>query len=307
MRSSILGGMLLLLMEGGAAMADAIEFRTWCIGHHHFEVPMILEPVEQYSVLRTMTVDRLGPGGEKDLDRMVRARIAALRAGETEQEGVLILFRDEMREGDVWIVSHVVDTSLLGVPADDWTEEAYVASDGVLFRVTRAMFPEDAEVARAELLTLARSLFPRADHAPVERGAVCLPGAGARVPPTTEAHGVTFAPSDGTRPVGLRVEIVHRAVGDPPLDVSDALPSGLGSRPAQLGDLDGRAFAANGREVGRLLVVGRPNDVGHAGIRIIAEYYDERDDAGAEPYGPEWTETVWNRLLGSFAPKRAVR
>ena len=260
MRIKILGGMILLFTQGGAAMADAVQSKAWCVGRHHFEVSADMEPEEQYSVVGTMIVDRLGPGGAADLDRTVYARIAALRAGTMGADGAPIVFRDAVQHGDVRIVSHTVDSSLLGIAFEEWTEEAYEATDGVLFGVTRIMFPENAAVARAEILTLARALFPRSDGQPArnesanrgfaEEGVVCLPGAGARMPPTAEAHGITFVPADGTRPVGLRIEVVYRAADSPTLEVSDALPQGFGTQALRLGDLGGRIFETNTDESG---------------------------------------------------------
>ncbi len=287
-------------------MADAAEFKTWCMGRHLFDVPVNLEPVENYSVVDTMVVDRVGEGGDRELDIYLNDRITALRNGLDQEDGTRVFYRMDTRLGDVRIVAHEIDTSLLGVPAEDWSEEAYVTRDGVLFRVSRAMFPEDADAARGTLVAFARSLKPRDDATAPQSGNLCLPGAEARLAPTTEAHGVTFAPGDETGPVGLRIETVFRPADAPPLEVSEAMPGGPGSQDVVLAGLEGRLLEANDPDIGRLLVAGHVNEGGRDGVRVILEYYDERAEAGTEPYDTDWVDAVWARLRESFATIRTT-
>lgn len=302
MWTRVIGLLLSMVLAGGNARAEENGSKTWCVGRHHFNAPQGFEVAEQYVVIRTMTVEKVGAGGARDFEQHVRSRIDALKTGRATDQGIGLRFRDFNTIGDVLVVGHSIDASLLGTEIDDWTEEAFVLRDGIIFKVTRVLFKDEEREARRELIALARSLEPRETDRIPATGTICLPDATANVPVTAEVHGVTLVPTSGERPVGIRVEMVHRPVGGAPIELDEAMPRGLGVSKAQLGGLDGKQYVENGREVGRIMTVGQQPNKAHGGMRITLEYFDERDDAGALPFSTEWVDVIWADLINSFRP-----
>ncbi len=299
--------LLALLAVNGRETAMAEDLgaaRTWCIGRHLVEVPAVFEPVEHYGIIEGMRIDALGPGSPADLSGLAKTRVAELKAGRGTDQGVALVYKDDRREGDIWVVAHRIDTSALGTTFEDWTEEAYLSSGGEMYRITAAIAAADAARAQGGLLTLARALSPRAEgEVPPGTGA-CLPGAFAEVGPVSEAHGMTFSHESGEKPLGLRVEVVLRRPDDVPLEVEADLPGGLRARAVEIAGLPGRAVSNTTGAVGFGAVAGQPQTDGTAGVKITVEYFDERPEFGAAPVTRDQAAALWPVLLNSIREKR---
>ena len=282
-------------------MADTdMNWRIWCIGRHLVEVPAHFAPQENFGSINAMRVDRLGPAVGDRLQTVVDQRARALSAGTEAEEGVPLVFRGAYREGEVHVLAHELELGQAPGTAFTWTEEAYVVKDGVVMRVVQVLSEDDQAGPRGQMLELAGRIAPsRRDDAPEGAGA-CLPEAMARVPMTSEVHGMTFAPKDaGGAAVGMDITIISRSPQDPPLE--QRLPSGPGARQITFAGLSGVYMEApEGVGPSRIAVVHRPAAGDRPALRIEVYYYDERPASEAPPDAAEQARMIFERVIGSI-------
>jgi hypothetical protein len=297
---SVLAALLTLFSKGPAIADTDMNWRTWCIGRHLVEVPARFAPQENFGSIDGMRVDRLGRGSRDRLQTYVDQRARALSSGAEAEEGVPLVFRGAYREGEVPVLAHELEMGQAPGTAFTWTEEAYVVKDGVMMRVVQVLSEDDAAGPRGQMLDLAGRIAPsRRDDTPEGPGA-CLPEAMARVPMTSEVHGMTFVPQDAKgAPVGMDITILSRSASDPPLD--PRLPSGAGAREITFAQMNGVYMEAPS-SVGpsRIAVVHRPAVGDRPALRIEVHYYDKRPASEAPPDAAEQARMIFDRVIGSI-------
>lgn len=287
----------------GTGMADEItQWRTLCIGRYLVDVPAELDLLEFYGSVNAVQIQPLGPGDAKDRDRLFDARIAELRDGRATSQGIGLIYKDHRTVGEVRIVAHRADTSALGTTFADWTEEAFVVSDGALFRLQGVIEPGTADTAQSELAQIAGAVQPRGETE-VPRGVgTCVPGAFVAVRPMSEAAGATLGLITDDGALGLQVSFVQRAPHHLPLAVDTRLnipaarDTEIAGYPGQQAMLD-ETYLNFGAMAGQ---ASTPDTWGHM-FRV--EYYDQRSDRSQGPVTADQARALWPRVLQSIRQK----
>lgn len=285
------------------AMADEVTpLRTLCIGRYLVDVPASLELLEFYGIVNTVQITPLGAGDAKDLEQIFAQRVVALREGQADYQGISLIYKNQRAVGEVRIVAYKTDTTALGTMFEDWTEEAYVSKGGTLFRLETVVEPETAEATQADLVQIAKAVFPRAqDEIPRGEG-TCLPGAFVAVPPMSEATGATVGLNAEEGALGLQFSFAHRAPHQIPLEVNTNI-NHSDAEDIEIAGYSGQQFLQQDRYIHFAAVAGQPTAPGQWGHSFLVEYYDQRRDASQGTISVDQVRALWPAVLQSIRPR----
>ncbi|QEW07587.1 hypothetical protein [Nitrincola iocasae] len=284
-------------------MANADEFKTYCIGRLLIDIPVSFELVNQSGWAYVSEFERLGPGGHEEAERIAREQVNALKDGVvTSQTGRRQLYLSQEKIGDVYVVSRQGDYSTSSMDLSYmWFEDAFFSSQGVVFRAAIVMDETDADTQRQKLLRVANATRPREpDEIPRGEGS-CVAGAFIALPPEGEVQGATFRlPNED--PIGVRISFSLRKPGERELDL-EAAQSNIGSR-ITIAGLPGRYGKDYGREIFYMASVGQQTTDQQFGLSLDVRYFDRRRPFGVEPFTREKADQIWDRLVDSARIRR---
>ncbi len=108
-------------------MANADEFKTYCIGRLLIDIPVSFELVSQGGWSYVSEFERLGPGGHEEAERIAYEKAQRLRNKETFDDDVPQVFMDMQRVGKVHIISRKDDPAYWGdyPPLNILVQDAY--------------------------------------------------------------------------------------------------------------------------------------------------------------------------------------
>ncbi|QEW08328.1 hypothetical protein [Nitrincola iocasae] len=283
-------------------MANADEFKTYCIGRLLIDIPVSFELVNQSGWAYVSEFERLGPGGHEEAERIWRERVNALKAGSFIQNGTPQVYRESEFLNNKFFVSRHGDFSAMGVDLSHiWEEDVYFSSQGYVFRANDAMNESNYLQRRQELLMVANATRPREpDEIPRGEGS-CVAGAFIALPPEGEVQGATFRlPNED--PIGVRISFSLRKPGERELDL-EAAESNLGSG-ITIAGLPGRYGKDYGREIFYMASVGQQTTDQQFGLSLDVRYFDRRRSFGVEPFTREKADQIWDRLVDSARIRR---
>ncbi len=292
----------LLIFLGATTMANADEYKTYCIGRLLIDIPTSFELVSQGGWAYVSEFERLGPGGHEEAERIWRERVKALKDRSFTVSGTTQIFRASEIVGNIFIVSRYGDFSALGIESGDvWFEDAFFSSQGVVFRAAIVMDETDADTQRQKLVRVANATRPReTDEIPRGEGS-CVEGAFIALPPEGEVQGATFRlPNED--PIGVEMTFGLRKPGGRRLDL-EAAESNLGSS-ITIAELPGRYGKDYGREIFYMASVGQQTTDQQFGLSLDINYFDRRRPFGTEPYTREKADQIWDRLVNSARIRR---
>jgi hypothetical protein len=122
------------------------------------------------------------------------------------------------------------------------------------------------------------------------------------LPRISGAWSMIFMPEGIDGPVGLKLTLVERAPDLPPLD-----PPGRFDDPAaraiQIAGLPGQELRRVDTVISFGAVAAATPAADGWGTEIVAEYFDERPDAGSAPLTPDAAAAIWDAMLQSLRPR----
>ncbi|KGK43014.1 hypothetical protein LH51_02540 [Nitrincola sp. A-D6] len=292
----------LLIFLGATTMANADEYKTYCIGRLLIDIPASFEFSSQSGWAYVSEFERLGPGGHEEAERVWRERVNALKNRALTVSGTTQIYRASEIVGNIFIVSRYGDFSALGIESGDiWFEDAFFASKGRVFRASIIMDETDADTQRQKLIRVANATRPREpDEIPRGEGS-CVEGAFIALSPEGEVQGATFRlPNED--PIGVRISFSLRKPGGRELDL-EAAESNLGSG-ITIAGLPGRYGKDYGREIFYMASVGQQTTDQQFGLSLDVRYFDRRRPFGTEPFTREKADQIWDRLIDSARIRR---
>jgi hypothetical protein len=292
-----------MISTGGASMAEGFEtMRSWCIGRYTVDVPARFTLREHTGSLPAVELVDLGKASATETMARIAARRDALAAGrETDEEGAQLILMEERQSDAGMVLAAQRSFPELAYVSEIWREEVAVLRHGHLVRITALMSEEGASAARAEMDLVAATVRPwGADAAPPP--GVCLPGFVLELPRISGAWSMIFMPDGIEGPVGFKLTLIERAPDQPPLDPPGRFDD-PGARAIQIAGLTGQELRRVGGIISFGAVAAATPSADGWGIEIIAEYFDERPDAGSAPLTPEAATDIWEAVLQSIRPR----
>ena len=295
-KSTLLG---LTFLLGATSMANADEYKTYCIGRLLIDIPASFELVRHSGWSYASELERLGPGGPEEAERIAYAKALELRDNKTLDDDVPQLFMGLEKVGDIHIVSRKDDPEFWGDYPDlgIWFEDAYFSSKNVLFRATNVLSKNDELEQHEKLIRVAKATTPREpDEIPNKEGS-CVDGAFIALPPEGETQGALFMPIH-EQPIAIEFTFSLRKPGGRQLGLEGAQGS-LGRR-ISIAGLNGR-YAKDYADKGFMFyaAVGQQTTENQFGLSLRIKYFDTRSDFGKAPYTRQKADEIWDRLVNS--------
>lgn len=300
-RFSRMISLVCLLLSFGTAMNAAAaegmikskDMRQWCMGRLLVSLPEAFHPVDVIGNIRGVEIHFL-PGRSRQ--QALAERVAELRAGRAEPDGVPLRLRGQVNQQGQTILSYEPDFSALGlVSGDDWYEEIFTPTEGGVFRLVQYVSTGQQAERRGELLSVAQAIKPLSERLPDEQGA-CFGQAFVALPPGDEVVTMIFVASGGDAGA-YQIAYLHRTAGTAggyPFDF-EAL-SATGTRPVTVAGLPGVEETPPDAPLEFALVAGRPGSARQDGIKITAGFTAGRSHS--LPF--EQSQAVWHALLSSM-------
>ncbi|UWQ79084.1 hypothetical protein K3725_17580 [Leisingera sp. S132] len=287
---------------GSMAMAETEKTKTHCIGRLLVEVPEEFEVLRHDGTVRETRIERIGPGTERDAERLYEERVRALRDGEVTIDTVKMLYRDVGRIGALRTVSMLIDWTDGGFqPQEPWREETYVSSEGTIFHLETSMDNGNADAARSDIQAVADAIHPRtAGDMPAGEG-TCLENSFFALAPGNEQIGATFVHAT-ERAILLRVSTSVRDPGNGTLDFSAI--QGTDGEPVRIAGLEGKELRLWDGPINLSAIVGQQPGLDRPGYKVTLEYSDSRKDAASPPYTREEARSSWESFTGSIQVKK---
>ncbi|MDP5367548.1 MAG: hypothetical protein NWT12_14785 [Paracoccaceae bacterium] len=284
-------------------MAEGFEtMRSWCIGRYTVDVPARFTLRAHTGSLPAVELVDLGKASATDTLALIAERRDALAAGrDTDEEGAQLILMDERQSEAGPVLAAQRRFPELDYTSDIWREEVAILRYGHLMRITALMSEEGASAARAEMDLVAATVRPWAGDAAPPPG-VCLPGFVLELPRISGAWSMIFMPDGIEGPVGLKLTLVERAPDLPPLDPPGRFDD-PGARAVQIAGLTGQELRRVGAVISLGAVAAATPSADGWGTEIIAEYFDERPDAGSAPLTPDAATDIWEAVLQSIRPR----
>ena len=272
--------------------------RTICVGHFQLDIPDDFEVVELGNKVRGVSVVRLGAGDFEALASIFFARVNQLKEGRDERDGIPLIYVENRQIGDILMLATKPDLSSIGVVSDHWDEEAYVVSNGVMFRLEGYVFNDTVAADQQNILDVAGALFPRENSAIPKAIGACLPDAFVKLPAENENFSASFMHSDQS-PLGYQVYFDIRAPGGERLDTNTDIVNDQ-AIPIEIAGMLGFEVRSKERQLSFHALSGQSSGESAGGIQIIAQYFDQRPNYGSAPVSLEEAENLWVRVLSSI-------
>ncbi|UWQ79082.1 hypothetical protein K3725_17570 [Leisingera sp. S132] len=282
-------------------MAETGKTKTHCIGRLLVEVPEEFEVLRHDGTVRETRIERIGPGTERDAERLYEERVRALRNGEVSIDTVKMLYRDVGRIGALRTVSMLIDWTDGGFqPQEPWREETYVSSEGTIFHLETSMDNGNADAARSDIQAVADAIHPRtAGDIPAGEG-TCLEHAFLNLPQGRESMGALFRMPGSI--VGIEVGLTIVPPGEAKLELEGA-ESNIGD-PIEIAGLRGRVAKDYGSEHFFYATVGQQASQNDFGYSIDLSFFDRRADFGSAPFTRKDADHIWDTLIQSVRIKK---
>lgn len=292
----ILIGMAFLV--GSAAMADDMKTKTYCIGRFLVDVPEVFDRIELGSLVRGGSFERIGAGTPEDAERMTRERVSVLERGEFRENNVKQAFRDVIVLNGTTVISRRNSLSIPNYESPVWTNETYVHSHGVIYRVFNASDKETEAEKRESLIAIAEAIRPRApDEIPEGPGLCASNDTYIDLPVGADAYSATItAPEIAS----LKFSILERGAEDKGY-ISDSGYEGR-TRRTKIADMPGIEiqFRNNeGNEYGAIVSNLDAQGRNGAELRVELRIYDRSRLPGSigKP------DTLWDNVTNSLRRK----
>ena len=293
----ILIGMAFLV--GSAAMADDMKTKTYCIGRFLIDVPEVFDRIELGSLVRGGSFERIGAGTPEDAERMTRERVRTLKNGEVKGQSLPKIFGAFEYVDDIGIIEIWDDLSIFDMPpTEPWSNETYVHSHGVIYRVFNASDKETEAEKRESLIAIAKAIRPRApDEIPAGPGLCASNDTYIDLPVGADAYSATItAPEIAS----LKFSILERGAEDKGY-ISDSGYKGR-TRRTKIADMPGIEiqFRNNeGNEYGAIVSNLDAQGRNGAELRVELRIYDR----SRLPGSIGTPDTLWDNVTNSLRRK----
>lgn len=278
------------------------DLRSWCIGRHLINLPSSFAMVDSWGVIRGLTPERL-PDPATALEDVAKRRAALLQSGQARQGDTPLVFVDQTAPAPGRIrLRSKDDLSSLGVEAEDWNEELFVATKEALFRLETVVSDATKDAVRADMEAVASTLSARAEQDVPQGQGACIKEGYVALPSGTESFGASFAGPPDERPMGFDITIISRAAEDPPYEGSSSIKPGFGTG-IDIAGLPGRYLTIEDEQRFFVAIAGEAGGGGKTGTEIMVEFYDQRADRNTT-YDKAWAGAMWLTVLDSIRPKR---
>ncbi|UWQ79083.1 hypothetical protein K3725_17575 [Leisingera sp. S132] len=283
-------------------MAETGKTKTHCIGRLLVEVPTEFEVLRHDGTVRARRVERIGPGDERDLQQITADRVRALRNKEVIEAGDPKIFLGTEDLNGVTGIKSILDTSVMGVQiSEPWDEEAFVLSEGVIFRLYGVASEERLASHRRSLSLVANAIRPRAQGEISVGEGTCLENSFFALAPGNEQIGATFVHAS-ERAILLRVSTSVRDPGNGTLDFSAI--QGTDGEPVRIAGFEGKELRLWDGPVNLSAIVGQQPGADRPGYKITLEYSDSRKETGSPPFTREEARSFWESFTGSIQVKK---
>ena len=293
------------MMGGGLAMAATGETKTYCIGRYLVDVPVEWAPRTMGGGLHVVGAERLGPGDARDAERLTDERIRAIKNGEVIERSWPQALRDVELLGVTRVISRWSDYSILGhEPSEPWTEEIYISSGDILFRLDIAATAESVQWKREQMLKVAKAIHPRAPDEIPPGATTCLGDYYVALPfgSVSESANISFR-HPTLENVGLKVLSNVRRIDGRERDFS-GYEAAEGTR-TTMGGLTGKEQRL--WDIGQIrltAITWQQVSATQPGLEINLDYFDQRYNAhGTPPMTQQDVEALWESVKASIRRK----
>ena len=297
-RCAIQSIMAWLLLLAATSMANADEYKTYCIGRLLIDIPASFELVRHSGSAYISELERIGTGGPEEAEKLWRERVGALRNNSFQVRETNQIYLKSQTIDRFYFVSRQGDFSALGLGLRElWFEDMFFSSQGIVFRATHSMKSENEVERREQLIRVAKATTPREpDEIPNKEGS-CVDGAFIALPPEGETQGALFMPIH-EQPIAIEFTFSLRKPGGRQLGLEGAQGS-LGRR-ISIAGLNGR-YAKDYADKGFMFyaAVGQQTTENQFGLSLRIKYFDTRSDFGKAPYTRQKADEIWDRLVNS--------